>query len=177
MRQRSRYRAIRRLAAAAPGTAALVLCLLHTAQAATASEGRWQVRGAGIAAEAVWSGQDGEPRLWLRCDHGDPVLVLRIAPSQLPGAAGQLTLQADGTAMDYPATPTGDHGLTSRIALDAPILDRMLVAHRFAVSVRGQALATGSPAEPLARVVRACRALHWPREARIERNDAGLANR
>jgi hypothetical protein len=125
----------------------------------------------------VWTNGAGVPRAWLRCDRGDPVLLLHIAPAQLPDDTDQLTLEADGIGMDYPAVHAGEAGLASRIALDAPILDRMLVARRFAVSSGGRTLATGSPGAALARVVRACRALHWPRDARIEPRDAGLAKK
>ena len=147
---------------------------LSSATAATTPDGRWQLRGTGIRSQAVWTA-GGEPLLWLRCDHGDPVLVLRVAPAQLSTGADQVTLVADGTGMDYPVARGADRGLSSRIALDAPILDRMLVARRFAVFAGGRTLATGSPGEALVRVVRACRALHWPRDARIEPSDAGFA--
>jgi hypothetical protein len=165
MRLTSRYLSVSLLAFAA------------LAQAAGSSSARWQARGSGVGREAVWTAGNGEPRAWLRCDRGDPVLVLRIAPSVLPQEVDQVILGADGTEMDYPATRGPAPGLASRIALDAPILDRMLVAQRFTISAGGRTLATGSPGTALARVVRACRALHWPREARIDPNEAGLAKK
>src|SRR5690349_17794071 len=143
MRSSSRYKpaALIAVAALAAGLAAAGT----PAAAAVAADGRWQLRGSGIRAQAVWTARDGEPRVWLRCDPGDPVLDLRIAPAQVVPGDGQVTLLADGTGMDYPVARGADRALSSRIALDAPILDRMLVARRFAVSAGGRTLATGSP--------------------------------
>jgi hypothetical protein len=164
-----------RVGGSALGCALAALCVAP-ATAAVSADGRWQLRGSGIRAEAVWTARDGAPRLRLACDHGDPVLVLHVAPAQLP-RADQVALVADGTGMDYPLSRDADRSLSSRIALDAPILDRMLVARRFEVSAGGRTLATGSPGAALVRLVRACRALHWPREARMAPSDAGLAKK
>jgi hypothetical protein len=158
-------------------TSRSALVLLVPALVAAAADQHWQLRGTGVGSEAVWAGSNGQPSAWLRCDRGDPVLVLRIAPAQLPRDTEQVTLDADGTGMDYPVSRAGAPGLASRIALDAPILDRMLVARRFTVTAGPQTLATGSPGTALARVVRACRALHWPREARIDPSEAGFAKK
>ena len=119
----------------------------------------------------------GRGRVSLHCDQGDPVLLLRVDAGPLPHPPARITLQADGTAMDYPVSRAPDGVPGSRIALDAPILDRMLVARRFAVSAGGRTLATGSPGAALVRVAGTCRALHWPREARIEPSDAGFAKK
>ncbi|TZF91431.1 hypothetical protein [Cognatilysobacter lacus] len=167
---------MRTLSRYGPGSVVLAALVAASAPAAP-SVAHWQLRGSGIDAQAVASGSDGEARVSLRCERGDPVLLLRIAAGLLPPDPTQVTLVADGTGMDYPVVHSEGQALTSRIALDAPILDRMLAAHDFEVSARGRTLATGSPGDALARVVSACRDLHWPRDARIAPSDAGLANR
>jgi hypothetical protein len=144
--------------------------------AAAAADGRWRVRGAGIGTSAVWTTTDGGAWVSVHCDQGDPVLILRIDAGKGVRSPTQIMLRADGTGMEYPIARTDGH-LASRIALDAPILDRMLVARRFDLATNGLTLATGAPGEPLARVVRACRALHWPRDARIDPSEAGFAKK
>lgn len=136
----------------------------------------WQPRGDGTGASATWQGRGGDPFVRIRCNHGDPRLDLRITSATLPADLHQVTLVADEVGVDYPVERSGA-SLAARIALDAPILDRMLVARQFAIVVGGRSLSTGLPGETLARVVRACRALHWPREARIDPSDAGLAKK
>lgn len=138
--------------------------------------GVWHPRGNGPTAMASWRGREGEPYVSIRCDRNDPRLLLRVASPHLPVDIDTVTLVADGVGMDYPVErSTG--AVTARIALDAPILDRMVVARAFGIVAGGRQMSTGVPGEALARVVRACRALYWPREARIEASDAGLAKK
>lgn len=126
---------------------------------------RWQLRGSGLDAEAVWQATTGDASLRLRCDRGDPRIDLGLRSSELATDLHRLTLVADGTSMDYPLDRTA-YGYRARIALDAPILDRMLVAQQFTVLAGGRAVQTGAPGTTLARVVRTCRDHHWPRPAR-----------
>jgi hypothetical protein len=163
MRTTSRYVLTRLVLGAALATAALP-ALAPVGAGGAVPDGRWRLRGRGIGAEAIWTARPDAPHLRLRCDQGDPVLVLEIGPSTLPRSASQVRLVADATGMEYPMQRDGSK-LVSRIALDAPILDRMLLAQRFAVSAGGITVVTGAPGDALAHVVRTCRALHWPREA------------
>lgn len=146
--------------------------------ATPAAADRWQRRGDGLDAEAVWASATGDARLLMRCDRGSPRIDLRLTSGELPPDLQRLTLVADDTAMDYPlekAATDGVRGYRAKIALDAPILDRMLVARSFTVLAGGRVVQTGVPGNALARIVRTCREHHWPREARIDPSDAGLA--
>ncbi|HZX80735.1 MAG TPA: hypothetical protein VFE72_07285 [Lysobacter sp.] len=153
----------------------------------------WRPRGDGIDAQARWVAPDGL-RIEFRCDAAEPRILLRLAGDRLPLRLPQVTLVADGIAMPYPVERSGNDvrpGFVTRIALDAPILDRMLVARAFTLTAGERSVATGVPGDALARVVRACRAHHWPREtgsslrparsslrpARMVPSDAGLAKK
>lgn len=160
--------------------ALLLSALLAAARPAGADDavGRWALHGEGLGQQAVWTGAG--LRISVRCERGDPMVMLRItAPGLTPGLQ-RVTLVVDGLQMDYPVSKSGTTvapSLESRIALDAPVLDRMLVARRFGVAAGGLHHAAGTPGPALARVVRDCRGLHWPREARIDSSDAGLAKK
>ncbi|HEY4560229.1 MAG TPA: hypothetical protein VIG54_05770 [Lysobacter sp.] len=126
---------------------------------------RWRPHGNGLQAQARWTARDGL-RVQLQCDPGEPRVVLRLSGDHLPSKLPQLLLAADGTAVAYPVERTGvgaRPAFVTRIALDAPILDRMLVARAFALKLGERTVAAGVPGGALARVVRACRAHHWPR--------------
>ena len=138
---------------------------------------QWHPRGEGLAAEAVWGSADGATQLRMRCDRADARILLRIDAPAFPAGLQEVTLVADGVGMAYPMEPTSDGRYVARIALDAPILDRMLVARGFNVAAGGTVVRTGVPGRALSRVVRACRELHWPRAARIESSDAGFAKK
>ena len=167
----------RRLSRLAPIAGALVLAwTVATAGAVVADDARWRARGDGIGAQAAWRGAAGTGAT-LQCEQGDARLLLRIDRAVLPAGLEKITLIADGTGMDYPVERANAGGYVSKIALDAPILDRMLLARAFTLQGGGRSLQTGIPGEALARVVRACRAHHWPREARIDPSDAGFAKK
>lgn len=128
-------------------------------------DARWRQYGDGLQAQARWTARDGL-RIQVQCDPGDPRIVLRLAGDHLPSKLPQLVLVADGTAVPYPVERTGvgtRPAFVTRIALDAPILDRMLVARSFALKLGDRTVASGVPGSALASVVRACRAHHWPR--------------
>ncbi|GAB1596722.1 hypothetical protein [Lysobacter claricitrinus] len=148
-------------------------------QATTAASAtiRWQARGEGLGAQAAWLAPSGDAGVIMQCDRGDPRVLLRIDASILPDELQQVTLIADGIGMEYPLERTTAGGYRSKIALDAPILDRMLLARSFTLYGGGRAVRTGVPGDALARVVRTCRELHWPRDARIDPSDAGLAKK
>lgn len=139
-------------------------------------DARWQPRGDGTSAQAAWRMPDGGG-VTLQCDRGDARILLRVDAGVLPAGLDKLTLVADGVGMDYPLDRSGSGGYVSRIALDAPILDRILLAQAFSLQGGGRTVQTGVPGDALARVVRACRELHWPRAARIDPSDAGLAKK
>ena len=138
---------------------------------------RWHPRGDGLRAQAAWQPAIGSGGVIMQCDRGDPRMVLRIDPDLLPSGLQQITLVADSIGVEYPVERTGEGGYVSKIALDAPILDRMLVARSFPLGGGGRRVKTGMPGAAVARVVRACREFHWPREARIDPSDAGLAKK
>ena len=149
----------------------LSLLLAGAAMAAAGGAGAvevpWRGYGDGIDARARWTAPDGL-RVELRCDAAESRIVLRLSGDHLPSRLSQVMLIADGIAMAYPADRTGGDArpaFLTRIALDAPILDRMLVARAFTLRAGERAVATGVPGDALARVVRACRAHYWPREA------------
>lgn len=94
--------------------------------------------------------------------------MLRVPAPASAAPVERVRLAADGVVVDYPVQASAWRGvptLIARIALDAPILDRMLVARDFTVLVTGRSLRTGEPGAALARVVRLCREAHWPRVA------------
>ncbi|MGY4514916.1 hypothetical protein ACVWWW_000484 [Lysobacter sp. HA18] len=144
---------------------------------ASQTVGHWQARGDGVGAQAAWRIPPGDSGITLQCDHGDPRVLLRIDGSVLPSDLQQVSLIADGIGMEYPLERSAAGGYRSKIALDAPILDRMLVAKSFTLFGGGRAVRTGVPGDALARVVRACRELHWPRDARMDPSDAGFAKK
>lgn len=123
--------------------------------------GRWFLQGGDDDPRAVWGVPDSEGTLMLRCDHDQGRLVLEREATGLPAHARLLAIEADGTRMNYPAerVDTGlGTSLVTSIALDAPILDRMLTASRLTVQAGDSTLVTTSPATVLAPVVAACRA-------------------
>jgi hypothetical protein len=71
-----------------------------------------------------------------------------------------VVVEADGVRMDYPAERREDAlapVLVTRIALDAPIVDRLLMARRMVVTAGSDAIATTAPGDALRAVVDACR--------------------
>lgn len=138
------------------------------ARAPQTPDSRWQPRGTGVASEADWRASDGATRVRIRCDRGDARLVLRIDSDALPAGLQSVALVADGVDMAYPlqkADAAGETAYVARLALDAPILDRILAARAFTLLAGAHTVRTGVPGDALARVVRACRARYWPREA------------
>lgn len=171
-----------------PGPAGPALALLLASSTAlgggASAAADWRTRGEGLEARAVWQAPDGDPTVSLDCEQGEPRVRLRVASARLPVRVKHVRIAADGVAMDYPVEAAGAGAVVARIALDAPLLDRMLVAQALTVGIGGRLLQTGLPGAPFHRVVRTCRDLHWPRdarapsrEARIEPSEAGLAKK
>jgi hypothetical protein len=121
--------------------------------------GRWLLQES-HPPRAVWGAPGSEGVLLLSCDPAAGQLLLERQAPGAPEDIRVLTLQADGVRMDYPAhrveTPLAPM-LATRIALDAPILDRLLMAGRMTVAAGGDVVATTAPGAPLRAVVEACR--------------------
>lgn len=131
--------------------------------AAPIASGRWFLRDDPTAPSAIWGAPHSEAVLSLTCDAREGRIVLEREAIGIPADTRLLAIDADGTRMDYPAeyvpTTLGANLVTS-IALDAPILDRMLGASQLSVTAGGETLVTASPRQVLASVVETCRAHH-----------------
>lgn len=121
--------------------------------------GEWMLRES-YPPTAVWGAQHSEGQLVFACDQARAQLRLERHAVGVPSHVRWLSIDADGTRMDYPAE-RGDSALVqvlaTSIALDAPILDRMLGAQRLVVTAGADAIATDAPGAALRAVVDACR--------------------
>lgn len=109
---------------------------------------------------AVWGVPASEGMLSFSCDRANAQLLLERQAIGVPDDVRLVSIDADGTRMDYPAERTDAAlapVLVTPIALDAPILDRMLMARRMAVTAGADVIATVAPGPSLRAVVDACR--------------------
>lgn len=130
---------------------------------ATARAGRWVESRREGAPVAAWGAPASEAVLRLHCDEESGRIVLTREALALREDVGIITLEADGVRMDFPAeripTPLGAD-LVTRIALDAPALDRLLATPRLAVITGDDTLQVDAPGPALRPVLEACRARH-----------------
>lgn len=109
---------------------------------------------------AAWGPPGGEGVLAFRCDRTGTKLVLDRQAVGVADDVRQVTLEADGTRIDYPAEradTTLAPQLQVRIALDATIVDRLLAARRMSVVAGDDTIHAPAPGESLRAVVDACR--------------------
>lgn len=121
--------------------------------------GRWLLQES-YPPRAVWGAPDSEGVLQLSCDPASGQLLLERQAVDVPEDVRVLTLQADGVRMDYPAERVETAlapMLATRIALDAPLLDRLLIATRMTVAAGKDVVTTTAPGPSLRAVVEACR--------------------
>ncbi len=108
---------------------------------------------------AVWGAPASEGALTFSCDLASAQLVLHRQAVGVAEDVRLVSIDADGTRMDYPAERVDtalSPMLVTTIALDAPILDRMLIAQRLVVTAGDDAIATVAPGPALRAVVDAC---------------------
>lgn len=140
------------LVAMAPGGAG-------TSGHAALPEGRWSLRES-YPPVAAWGVPDSEAMLTFACDGAGHQLVLERQAVGVPDSVRLVSIDADGTRLDYPAErieATLAPNLVTRIALDAPILDRLLGARRIEVLAGEDAIVATAPGAALRPVVEACR--------------------
>jgi hypothetical protein len=121
--------------------------------------GRWHLQESDPP-RAAWGVPDSEGMLTLGCDRAGARLVLERQAIGVPDDVRVVVVEADGVRMDYPAERREDAlapVLVTRIALDAPIVDRLLMARRMVVTAGSDAIATTAPGDALRAVVDACR--------------------
>ncbi|GAB2510525.1 hypothetical protein [Lysobacter humi (ex Lee et al. 2017)] len=154
---------------AAPAPVAPAPVAVHThaeadaTPAAAPSGGQWFEGRADGAPFAAWGAPASEAVLRLECDDDAGRIVLTREAHALPGDVRILTLEADGVRMDFPAervATTLGADLVTRIALDAPALDRLLATPRLAVITGDETLHVDAPGRALRPVLDACRARH-----------------
>lgn len=133
------------------------------APAMATPDGAWIESGPEGAPVAAWGAPASEAVLRLHCDDDAGRIVLAREAHALPEDVRVLTLEADGIRMDFPAerVPTTlGADLVTRIALDAPALDRLLATPRLALITGTETLQVGAPGRALRPVLEACRARH-----------------
>ena len=129
------------------------------ADAGAAPVGTWHLQES-FPPRAVWGVPAGEGMLSLGCDRAAAQLVLERQAIGVPDGIRVVTLDADGVRMDFPAERRDDAlapVLVTRIALDAPIVDRLLLARRAAFGAGTDTITTTAPGASLQAVVDACR--------------------
>lgn len=149
---------------AADPAAPLMAMPLGDASHATAAGGRWMLQESDPP-RAVWGVPDSEAMLSLGCERGSGQLLLERQAIGVGDDVRVLGLEADDLRMDYPAERVDGvlaPLLVTRIALDAPILDRLMIAARMAVVAGDDAIATTAPGASLRAVVDACRGAQPP---------------
>lgn len=121
--------------------------------------GRWFLQESDPP-RAVWGVPASEGMLTFSCDRANAQIVLERLAVGVPEDVRVVSIDADGTRMDYPAE-RADAALApvlvTAIAPDAPILDRMLMARSLVVTAGTDAIATVAPGASLQAVVDACR--------------------
>lgn len=126
--------------------------------------GDWLVLGS-EPPRAAWGARASETALTFSCDHRDQRLLLERAAARVPDSVRTVSIEADGTRMEYPAErreATPAPNLVTAIALDAPIIDRLLLARGMTVTAGDDAIATTAPGDALRAVVDACRRAATP---------------
>lgn len=121
--------------------------------------GQWHLQES-YPPRAVWGVPASEGQLDFACDRAQGQLVMTRHAVGVPDGVRLVSLEADGTRMDYPAERRDTAlapMLVTPIALDAPIVDRLLVARRMVVTAGSDAIVTTAPGEALRAVVDACR--------------------
>lgn len=109
---------------------------------------------------AAWGAPDSESVLGFGCDRARGKLVLEREAVGVADDVRLVTIDADGTRVDYPAErvdTTLAPQLVVRIALDATIVDRLLGARHMSVAAGGDTLRAPGPGGSLRAVVDACR--------------------
>lgn len=129
------------------------------ARADVAGGGRWFLQESDPPT-AAWGVPGSEGMLTIGCDRAGGQLLLERQAVGVPDDVRVVVLDADGVRMDYPAErreTTLAPMLVTRVALDAPILDRLLGAQRMRVVAGDDVIATRAPGHALRAVVEACR--------------------
>lgn len=150
--------------AADPAAPLMAMPQGDAALAAAAAGGRWMLQESDPP-RAVWGVPDSEAMLSLGCERGSGQLLLERQAIGVGHDVRVLSLEADDLRMDYPAERVDGALaplLVTRIALDAPILDRLMIAARMAVVAGDDAIATTAPGASLRAVVDACRGAQPP---------------
>lgn len=109
---------------------------------------------------AAWGAPDSESVLGFGCDRARGKLVLEREAVGVADDVRVVTIDADGTRVDYPAErvdATLAPQLVVRIALDATIVDRLLGARHISVAAGGDTVHAPGPGGSLRAVVDACR--------------------
>jgi hypothetical protein len=123
------------------------------------ARGRWSVQER-EPPRAVWGAPDSEAVLSFACDGEAGRIRLEREAIAIGEDVRLLTIEADGTRVDYPVerlqNTLGPY-LATAIALDAAILDRLLGARSMAVVAGSERLAVAAPGAALKAVVDACR--------------------
>lgn len=149
-----------RAAAATPSSpAAAIAPMPDTPTTSAAADGQWFLQES-EPPRAVWGVPASEGMLSLSCDREGLQLVLERQAIGVAEDVRLASIEADGTRMDYPAERVDTAlapMLRTRIALDAPIVDRMLIASRVAVTAGTDTVATVSPGPFLRAVIDGCR--------------------
>lgn len=134
------------------------LAVFAPAATSATAAGRWFLQES-HPPRAVWGVPASEGMLTFSCDRANAQLVLERQAIGVADDVRLLSIDADGTRMDYPAERM-DRALApvlvTPIALDAPILDRMLIAQRLVVTAGDDAITTVAPGPSLRAVVDAC---------------------
>lgn len=125
----------------------------------TTPPGAWSVQESDPP-RAVWGPPDSEGLLGFGCDRAAGKLLLDRPAVGVADDVRLVSIDADGTRIDYPAErvdPVLAPLLVVRIALDATIVDRLLQARRVTVIAGGDAIHAPAPGGSLRAVVDACR--------------------
>lgn len=109
---------------------------------------------------AVWGPPDSEGILGFGCERAGGKLLLDRQAVGVGDDVRLVSIEADGTRIDYPAERVDAvlaPLLLVRIAPDAAIVDRLLQARRMAVTAGGDTIHAPAPGGSLRAVVEACR--------------------
>lgn len=128
----------------------------------TPPPGAWSVQESDPP-RAVWGPPDSEALLGFGCDRAGGKLLLDRQAVGVGDDVRLVTIDADGTRIDYPAERVDTvlaPLLVVRIALDATIVDRLLQARRMTVTAGGDTIHAPAPGGSLRAVVDGCRRDH-----------------